>query len=268
MYQQLTLDIIPHNTKSMNTFKPIRKKIISKEVGERIRQSILNSVYKPGDKLPSELQLVEQFKVSRVTVREALKNLETNGLIAIKRGVNAGTYVSELKPDPIIENFKNLISLGKVNFAHLMHARLYIESQAAKAAASVRTDKDITNLTALLDEAERYVNYSPRKARLICTHFHCEVSRILQNPIIDFICESITENYSSVLIEMSQANLDKNDIHNLINEHRYILDAIIQKELDEAYERTKNHLIKTYHMYSQMFPHADNKSIENYIKLY
>lgn len=252
----------------MNTFKPIRKKVISKEVEEQIRQSILNRVYKPGDKLPSEREFVEQFKVSRVTVREALKNLETNGLIAIRRGVNAGTYVSELKPDPIIENFKNLVSLGKVNFAHLMHARLYIEPQAAKAAASIRTDKDITNLTALLDEAERYVNYSPRKARLICTRFHCEVAKILQNPVIDFICESITENYSWVFIEMSQAKLDKNDIRNLINEHRYILDPIIQKDLPEAYERTKNHLIKTYHMYSLMFPHVDNKSIENCIKLY
>jgi GntR family transcriptional repressor for pyruvate dehydrogenase complex len=251
----------------MNTFKPIRKKVISKEVEEQIRQSILNRVYEPGDKLPSERELVAQFKVSRVTVREALKNLKTNGLIAIRRGVNAGTYVSELKPDPIIENFKNLVSLGKVNFAHLMHARLYIEPQAAKAAASIRTDKDITNLTVLLDEAERYVNYSPRKARLICTRFHCEVAKILQNPIIDFICESITENCSSVIIEMSQAKLDKNGIRSLINEHSYILDAIIQKDLAEAYERTKNHLIKTYHMYSLMFPHVDNKNIENCIKL-
>ncbi len=251
----------------MNTFKPIRKKIISKEVEQRLRQSILDGLYSPGDRLPPERELTEQFKVSRVTVREALKNLQANGLIAIKRGMNGGAYVSDLKPDPIIENFKNLINLGKVNFAHLMHARLYIEPPTAKVAASIRTDQDITNLTAMLDNAERYVNYSPRKARLICTIFHCEVAKILQNPIIDFICESITKNYSSVLIEMSQTKLDKNGILDLINEHRSILDPIIQQKLDEAYKRSKNHLIKTYHMYSQMFPHADNKNIENCIKL-
>jgi GntR family transcriptional repressor for pyruvate dehydrogenase complex len=268
MYQQLTLDIIPYNIKSMNTFKPIRTKIISKEVEQRLRQSILDGFYSPGDRLPSERELTEQFKVSRVTVREALKNLETNGLIAIKRGMNAGTYVSELKPVPIIENFKNLISLGKVNFAHLMHARLCIEPHTAKVAASIRTDKDITNITAMLDKAERYVNYSPRKARLTCISFHCEVAKILQNPIIDFICESITENYSRVFIVMSQAKLDKNDIRKFINEHRYILDPIIKKDPPEAYERTKDHLIKTYHMYSLMFPHVDNKNIENCIKFF
>jgi DNA-binding FadR family transcriptional regulator len=250
----------------MNSFKPIRKKIISKEVEHRLRESILNGFYNPGDKLPSERELVEQFKVSRVTVREALKTLESNGLIAIKRGMNGGTYVSELKPDPIIKNFRNLISLGKVNFAHLMHARLCIEPHSAKAAAVIRTENDLTNLASLLEDAERYVNYSPRKARLICTRFHCEVASILQNPIIDFICESITENCSSVLIEMSQTKLDKNAILNLIDEHRYLLDPIIRKEPTEAYERTRNHLIKTYHMYSQMFPHIDNNSIENCMK--
>ena len=250
----------------MNSFKPIRKKIISKEVEHRLRQSILDGFYNPGDKLPSERELVEQFKVSRVTVREALKSLETNGLIAIKRGMNGGTYVSELKPDPIIKNFKNLIRLGKVNFAHLMHARLCIEPHSAKAAAVIRTDNDITNLTSLLEDAKRYVSYSPRKSRLICTRFHCEVANILQNPIIDFICESITENYSSVLIEMSQTKLDKNDILNLINEHSYLLDPIVRKDPTEAYERTRNHLIKTYHMYAQMFPHVDNDSIEKCMK--
>ncbi|MBW1668045.1 MAG: FadR family transcriptional regulator [Deltaproteobacteria bacterium] len=251
----------------MNRFKPIKKRIISKEVEQRLRQSILDGFYSPGDRLPSERELVEQFKVSRVTVREALKNLEAKGLIVVKRGMSGGAYVSELKPVPIIENFRNLTNMGKVNFAHLMHARLYIEPHTAKVAACIRTDEDIANLTAMLEEAERYVNYSPRKARLLCTSFHCEVAKILQNPIIDFICESITENYSSVIIEMSQAKLDKNGILNLINEHRHILDSIIQKKSDIAYERTKNHLIKWYYMYSQMFPHADNKKIEKCIML-
>ena len=251
----------------MATFRSIRKPLLSKEVEEQVRQSILNGIYKPGDKLPSERELVEQFRVSRVTVREALRNLQSNGLIAIKRGADAGTYVLDLKPDPIIESFKNLIRLGKVNFAHLMHARLYIEPQAARAAAAIRTGEDIKNLTRLLDEAEKHLNYSLRKSRLMCTRFHCEVARILRNPIIGFICESITENYSSVLIEMSQTKLDKNDILKLIDKHRDILDSIIKKEPTEAYEKTRNHLLDTYRMYSQMFPDGASKDIENCIKL-
>lgn len=217
--------------------------------------------------MPYERELVEQFKVSRATVREALRNLQSNGLITIKRGLDAGAYVLDLKPDPIIESFNNLIRLGKVNFAHLMHARLYIEPQATKTAAAIRTNKDIKNLSKLLDEAESQLNYAPRKSRMICTRFHCEVANILQNPIIDFICESITQNYSSVLIEMSKTKLTRNDILELINRHRDILDSIIKKQPTEAYKKARNHILDTYSMYTQMFPSVNNKNIESCIML-
>lgn len=251
----------------MTTFKPIRKRLLSKEVEQQLRQAIVTGVYRPGDRLPSERELSEQFKISRATVREALRHLQSNGLILIKRGVDAGAYVSELEPGPIIESFNNLIRLGKVNFAHLMHARLYIEPPATRVAAVIRRSEDIESLTKLLDEAERSVNYSPRKARLMCTRFHCEVTRILQNPIIDFVCESITQNYSSVLIEMSKTKLTKDDILELIETHRDILDSIVKKEPSRAYEKARNHILDTYSMYSQMFPAADNKNIEDCMKL-
>lgn len=234
---------------------------------QQLRQAIVTGVYRPGDRLPSERELSEQFKISRATVREALRHLQSNGLILIKRGVDAGAYVSELEPGPIIESFNNLIRLGKVNFAHLMHARLYIEPPATRVAAVIRRSEDIESLTKLLDEAERSVNYSPRKARLMCTRFHCEVTRILQNPIIDFVCESITQNYSSVLIEMSKTKLTKDDILELIETHRDILDSIVKKEPSRAYEKARNHILDTYSMYSQMFPAADNKNIEDCMKL-
>jgi len=251
----------------VTTFKPIRKRLLSKEVEQQLRQAIVTGVYRPGDRLPSERELSEQFKISRATVREALRHLQSNGLILIKRGVDAGAYVSELEPGPIIESFNNLIRLGKVNFAHLMHARLYIEPPATRVAAVIRRSEDIENLTKLLDEAEGSVNYSPGKARLICTRFHCEVTRILQNPIIDFVCESITQNYSSVLIEMSKTKLTKDDILELIETHRDILDSIVKKEPSRAYEKARNHIFDAYSMYSQMFPAADNKNIEDCMKL-
>ena len=251
----------------MATFKPIRKTLLSKEVEQQLRRSILTGVFSPGDRLPSERELSEQFNVSRATVREALKHLQSNGLILVKRGVDAGAYVSELNADPIIESFNNLIRLGKVNFAHLMYARLYIEPMATKAASLIRSSKDIETLTNLLDEAERNLSYSAQESRILCTRFHCEVARILQNPIIDFICQSITQNYSSILIEMSKTKLTKDDILQLIEIHRDMLHSIVKKESTEAYEKARNHILDTYYMYSQMFPAEDNEIIEELIKL-
>ncbi len=251
----------------MTTFKPIKKTVVSKEAQQQLKEAITSGLYKTGDRLPSERQLAEEFRVSRATVREALRKLQSDGLVVIRRGAHAGAYVSELKPDPIIESFNNLIRLGKVSFAHLMHARLYVEPPATRVAALIRKRHDIENLTRLLDEAERNLHSSPRKARMICTRFHCEVTRILQNPIIDFICESITENYSSVLIEMSKTKLTKNDILELIDKHRDILASIINKDATQAYKKARDHILDTYSMYSQMFPAGDTKNIEECIKL-
>jgi DNA-binding FadR family transcriptional regulator len=254
-------------THKTSTFKPIRRPLLSEEVGQQIRQAILTGAYKLGDRLPSERELSKQLNVSRATVREALRQLQTNGLILIKRGVDAGAYVSELRPDPIIENFNNLMMLGKVNFAHFMHARLYIEPPTAKVAAVIRTRKDVEKLSTLLEEAERIVNSSPRKARLICTRFHCEVASILKNPIIDFICASITVNYSSALIEMSKAKLGKKEIFGLIRKHSDILDSIIARKPEKAFEKARNHILETYKMYSQIFPAEDVTNIEECMRL-
>ena len=251
----------------MPTFRPIKTTHLSKEVEKQIRQSIVNGAYKPGDKLPAERELVQRFKVSRVTVREALKDLQSSGLITIKRGIYAGAYVSDLKPDPMIESVRNLIMMGKVDFSHLIHARLCIEPQAAKALAAIRTDDDIKNLTDLLDEAESHLSHSPRKAQSINSRFHFEIVNILQNPLLTFISESITQNYSSVLLDMSHKKLDKDEIRTLINFHRNILDSIIRGEASEAYEKTRGHLLEFYEMCCNGFRKIFDKKIERIMKL-
>jgi DNA-binding FadR family transcriptional regulator len=65
------------------SFKSLKKPLLSQEVELAIKKSILEEVYRPGEKLPSERELVEQFQVSRVTIREAFRNLQSSGLIRL-----------------------------------------------------------------------------------------------------------------------------------------------------------------------------------------
>ena len=62
-----------------------------KILAEELRQNILNNIYQPGDRLPSELELQEQFQISRQTVRNALELLERQGFVRSRQG--SGTYV-------------------------------------------------------------------------------------------------------------------------------------------------------------------------------
>ncbi len=238
----------------MAKFSSLKKPPLSKEVETQLRASISAGIYKPGDKLPAERELVDQFQVSRVTVRDALRDLQSLGLISVKRGVNAGAYVSEPSPQPITQSFENLIQMRKVNFAHLIELRLYIEPDVARTAALFRTSEDVDTLTDLLDRADKSLDVSRKKARLINVGFHFEVAKIARNALIIFLCESITQVHSAMIIEMTRTKLDKKGIAKLISDHRSILEAIASGNPEWAFTRTKKHLLETYYTYTRLLP--------------
>ncbi len=250
----------------MKNFKSIKKPILSKEVEKQLRKSINAGAFKPGDKLPSERELVDQFQVSRVTIRDALKNLQSFGLISIRRGLHAGAYVSEPTPQPITQSFENLIQMGKVNFANLIETRLYFEPNLSRSAALLHTREDIENLCRLLDRAEEKLSKSRKEARLINVRFHCEVAKITRNYVNLFICDSITQVFSALIIEMTQKRLDKEAIRKLISEHREIKNAIASGDPLTAFEMTKKHLLETYYTYSKIMPEGYDEKTDRHIK--
>ena len=235
-------------------FSSLKKPSLSKEVENKLRVAINTGVYQPNDKLPAERELVDQFQVSRSTVRDALRNLRNQGMINVIRGVNAGAYVLEPTPQPITRSIQNLIQMRKVNFAHLIELRLYIEPDVAKTAAQFRTSDDVEVLTDLLDRADMAIKKSRKEARLINVGFHFEVAKITRNALIIFLCESITQVHSAMIIEMTRTKLDKQGISKLISEHRLILDAVADGNPEEAFLRTKKHLVETYATYTKIFP--------------
>ncbi len=240
---------------------------LSKEVELELRQSILAGSYNPGDKLPAERELVEQFQVSRVTVRDALKNLQNMGLVEIKRGIKAGAYILAPNPLPITQSFQNLIEMKKVSFTHLIEIRLYIEPNLAASAAARRTSEDIAMLSDLLDRAEQRLGASVKEARLINVRFHDMVAQITANPLTIFLSQSITQVCSASLIRMTQDAVDAVTVKRLIAMHRSILQSIIDRNPMEAFDKTKLHLLETHDMYSRYIP-LEHKPEEHHLDFF
>ncbi|MCB2228257.1 MAG: FadR family transcriptional regulator [Desulfarculaceae bacterium] len=232
----------------------MKKPSLAQAVQAQLVESITSGLYTPGQRLPAERELMEQFEVSRVTVRDALTSLKSMGLIYIKRGVNGGTFVAEPSAMPITENFKNLVQMGRVHFGHLIEARLSLEPGLAMSAAQSRSPQDIERLEGSLMKARKHLNNSLKNARLQNVRFHHEVARICNNPILLFISESITQTFSGLIIEMTQDKLSREKIEALIGEHEEILEAIRHQDTEAAYSHTRNHLLKTYEMYAGVLP--------------
>jgi GntR family transcriptional repressor for pyruvate dehydrogenase complex len=132
------------------TFAPIRPTRASSDVIAQIRRAILSGQYRPGDRLPTEREMAQQFGVSRVTVRDALRALEANGLVRVKVGGQGGPYVSEPDIALLSDSFSTHLQLRGTTFQELAEARLALETTAAQLAAVRATAEDLLALQAAI----------------------------------------------------------------------------------------------------------------------
>lgn len=119
----------------MAGFQPIKQTRVSEEVLAQLKEAILRGRFKAGDKLPSERELTEQFKVSRGVVREAIRVLEMTGLVVIRQGPSGGAFVTELTSDRLSSGFLDLYLANKLTIPELNQVRMHIEPEVARLAA-------------------------------------------------------------------------------------------------------------------------------------
>jgi GntR family transcriptional repressor for pyruvate dehydrogenase complex len=138
----------------MAIFRPVRQLRVFEEIVAQLKQSILNGRFKPGDKLPTERELVEQFQASRVAIREALRTLENSGFIVTRQGANGGAYVTDLTFEFLANAFVDLFLVDKISIPELHRVRLIIEPEIARLAALAITPEFSQRLMKALDAEE------------------------------------------------------------------------------------------------------------------
>jgi GntR family transcriptional regulator, transcriptional repressor for pyruvate dehydrogenase complex len=119
----------------MRPFKPIRQVRVSEEVAEQLKQSILAGHLKAGDKIPSERDLAEEFEVSRLAIREALRSLQGAGFVAARQGSSGGVFVTDLTFEQLSNAYLDLFIADKISIPELLELRLLVEPQVAYSAA-------------------------------------------------------------------------------------------------------------------------------------
>lgn len=119
----------------MKSFTPIKQVRVSEEVAEQLKELILSGHLKAGDKLPSERDLAEKFRVSRLAVREALRSLQGAGFASARQGSGGGVFVTDLTFEQLTNAYLNLFVAGKISIAELLELRLLVEPRVAFSAA-------------------------------------------------------------------------------------------------------------------------------------
>jgi len=218
--------------------KPIKTKKIYEEIVEQIRQLILDGHIKPGDKLPSERHLVESFKVSRASIREALSALEMMGLVEVRTG--EGAYICQLQADSMAVSLTWALSLEKGSVLELLEVRRMIEVQAAGYAAERATADELEKLEKIL-----YIMISQGPSwEKADHHFHYNIARATHNKITIRLMDTISDHLQH-LIRVSYPKLfeDRYTPEVLYKEHLAIFEALRARDIEKAKSSMLQHLI-------------------------
>ncbi|MDR1833556.1 MAG: FCD domain-containing protein [Propionibacteriaceae bacterium] len=206
-----------------------------------IENGILDGSYRSGSLLPPERDLAAALNVGRSAVREALRVLQTQGLIESSAGRGGGTRVVSAQGDALARIFRLHLAVAGKGLTDLIETRVALERVSAAAAAQSASPATIANLQAVLDEmrqADHVEAFNP-----LDTLFHVLVARAGRNDLVADLTVAIREAVRRPILVSSQ-NMD--DWHTfklrLCREHEAILEAIAASNPTAAADRMESHI--------------------------
>jgi GntR family transcriptional repressor for pyruvate dehydrogenase complex len=219
------------------SLEPIKGTRIYEEIVRQIKGLIADGHLKSGDRLPPERDLSERFRVSRTSVREALRALESTGLIEIRAG--EGAFVRQVSVEALVEPLALVIVAQREAIAELYEARRVLEPPIAALAAERASGDEITELTRILDEQAREVA-AGRTGIAQDAAFHTTIAHSAHNRaitrIVTALMDLLTQSREESLHTPGRPQRSHQD-------HRRILAAIEARDAEAARQAMVEHLV-------------------------
>ncbi len=220
-------------------FRPVRVARASDEVVQQIKALIFGGRLAPGDQLPSEKDLAEQFGLSRITIRDALRVLEAEGFIAIKVGARGGAFVARPSAQRVSESLTNLLRLQKITVQELIEARLAVEPHVAALAAQRATAEDIKAMTQAVANARAGREAGDPRFMPHSIAFHIALAEAARNQVLLSTVNSFRTPFHEALATLLPAD---DMAERAIVDHQQILDAIKARDGQRAQHLMHAHL--------------------------
>jgi DNA-binding FadR family transcriptional regulator len=169
------------------TFEPTPVSRAREQVERQLREAILSGTFKSGDKLPSEVELSQSFSVSRTTVREALRTLDSSGLIRKTPGVAGGSFVRVVDHQALGvtlgDSIENTLRFGNIGFDEVIRVRRMLEVPAARLAAGSRSEADLDRMRDFAARQKETTVEDPEIAELD-TNLHVSIAEASGNRVL------------------------------------------------------------------------------------
>lgn len=216
-------------------FEAIRRNKVYEEVALQLERLILKKL-QPGDKLPAERELAEMLKVSRGSIRDAIRSLELMGLVEPRQGV--GTVVCEVSAESLISPLTGLLVRQEQHIAELLDFRKMLEPSLAARAASRATAEEIAELESILARQEEKIS----RGELAIdedSEFHYNVAVASNNSVVlkllDVLMDLLRESRERSLQMVGRPQRS-------LSGHRRILAAIKRHDTEGAKVAMRRHI--------------------------
>lgn len=214
----------------------------SVEIVRQIKAAIFDGRVTTGDRLPPERELARLFRVSRVTVRDALRTLQANGLLEVRVGAKGGTFITAPQPGQVAESISHMLALAKLTAAEVTEARIVLEIGAVPLMCERASEEDLAALEAILVEAGEALEAGDYDFRHSVA-FHVRLAAACHSPATSLMIDAFHEPLLRSMVAASAAAPRMGEQG--VKEHWELIAAIRAHDVRGAREILAEHLGRT-----------------------
>lgn len=230
---------------TMPTIRRVDFPSIYSQVQENVKEYIVEGHLQPGDPLPSENQLAEQLGVSRTVVREAMRGLESVGVIQTRRG--AGRYVGSFRMDAAMENLTYSLRLDVHDLYEILDVRKYLEAGSIEQAIANLDDDVLQRLRSLVQAMK--VKVAKGEGFLQeDLDFHRQVFALTGNRVLVKLQDILWQMYQATLSDPRYTAKDQKAVQMA---HEQLLNAIENRDVSTARRLLVSHIEATQELVRQ-----------------
>lgn len=217
-------------------------------IAAHLRRQIVTGELREGDALMSESELMEQFGVSRPTLREAFRILESEQLIQIRRGARGGARVLIPDIDVAARYAGTLLQYRKTTLADVHEARVQLESSAVAILARKRSAADLRRLDAMVAEGERLLDDPIAFGRQYDLEFHRLVMELAGNQTMIVLLDILYSIIAGHVEKFVDENRGDSDVESTVlsayRAHVKLVRLIRDKDPEKAVAFWRQHLTR------------------------
>lgn len=228
--------------RTADLFIPVNAGRISATIVEQIRAVMRQGHLRPGDRLPSERELCNRFGVSRVTVRDALRILESAGLVEVRVGARGGAFVTAPTASKVGEGLSDMLTMSSLLPDDVTEARIVVELGILDLVCARADETDLAELSEICERSQDALAAGTYTMDM-STEFHVRVAHSAHNHAFDLLVESFREALRMSLFAAQAVAPIMGDPG--VKEHMALVDAIRRREPVEARAVMEAHLRRT-----------------------